>query len=229
MDSLERSLTYPTNSESWLKTVIIGGIFVFLSFLFLPAFLVYGYVVRVIERTESGQTTPPVFDDWGDLFVDGIKAWLVGIVYMLVPIVVAALTIGGALVSLAVDGNVGLTAGGLLFGLAISAVLTLLFGYIAVAAVVNFAREQRFGAAFDFGVLRQIVFHREYALAWLVSVAVLIAAGIVGSLPAVGWLLAPFVTFYALSVSASLWADGVSAALETTETTERTRGEQPAA
>lgn len=229
MESLSSVIAYPTNRDGWLSTVLTGGILVFLGFLFVPLFLVYGYLVRVIRESRTGVAEPPVFSDWGQLFVDGLKAWIIGIIYMLVPILVATVTIGGALVSFATGGNVGATAGGLLAGLLISTLLALAFGYVAVAAIVNFAREDRLGAAFDFGVLRQVVSHRDYAVAWLLSILVLFVAGFVGSLPVIGWVLVPFVSFYALTVAGNLWSSGVAAALDSAETTDRVGGEQPTA
>jgi hypothetical protein len=210
-------------------TTLVGGVLLVLGFLLIPLFLVYGYVVEVIRSSGTGSTEPPTFDDWESLLIDGLKAWAIGIVYMLVPILVAVITVGSVLVSLVTNGNVGMAAGGLLVGFTLSTVLAVVFGYVATAAIVNFAREGRLSAAFDFTVLRQIIFHREYAVAWLVSVVVVTVAGIIGSLPVIGWFLAPFVAFYALTVAGNLWSGGVSAALDDGDLGGSATGRQPAA
>lgn len=217
MDSLEETLRYPTKRENWIRTVLIGGLLIFFSWLVVPLVAAYGYAVRVIQQTTAGETEPPAFDEWGALLVDGLQALVVGFIYLLIPVVVATITIGGALVSFAAGTVTGegaaLAAGGLAFGLTVSTILALVFGYVAIAAIVNFAREGDLAAAFDFQLLRQVVLTREYAVPWLVSIAILLVVGIVASIPVIGWLLAPFVSFYGLVVAATLWADGFSAAL----------------
>lgn len=227
MDSLNSIASYPTNRDDWMQTVIIGGILIFIGFLLVPLVLVYGYVIRVIRRTLDGVDSPPEFDDFGELFVDGLKAWAIGIVYMLIPAVVTGVTVGSAAVSLALDGNLGATMGGLILGLTLSAILSLVFGYVGTAALVNFAREDSMAAAFDFGVIRRVVVHRDYATAWLVALVALFLASLVGSIPVIGWILAPFTGFYALTVAGNLWSDGFSAALDGTDTPGRVSGEQP--
>ena len=228
MEPLESVATYPTNRDDWLLTVLIGGVIVFLGFLLIPVVFVYGYVIRVIKKTQTGDTEPPAFEDWGALFVDGLKAWVIGLIYLLIPGFVAAVTIGSALASLAAGGSPELTAGGLLLGLTLSAILALVFWYVAVAAISNFAREDSVSAAFDFTVLKQVVVHREYAVAWVVSLLVLAAASLVSAIPVLGWILAPFVSFYAFAVAGYLWSGGISAALDGQEIPERAGGEQAA-
>lgn len=233
MGALDEAVTYPMEDDEWLKTVLIGGLLMAFSFLLVPLFLVYGYVVRTIVASLDGQPEPPAFDDWGDLLVDGLLAWIIGLVYMLVPLAVGAITVGGSLVAIATGTEAGLAAGlsGLLFGFLVTFVLALLFGYVAVAAVVNFAREGRFGAGFDLAVIREVAFHRDYAVAWLLAVAVFVATGIVTSMvnviPIVGFFLGAFVTFYATVVAANLWAGGFASALGTTDEVRSAGGEEP--
>lgn len=167
---LEDTFTYPTEHESWIKTVLIGGVLTFLSFLILPLFIVQGYVIRVIRTSIDGASSPPEFDGWGELLVDGLKAWVIGIVYMLIPILVAVLTIGGSMGALATGGRMGTAVGfaGMLGGLTITTGFALVFGYVAVAAIVNFAHEGQLGAGFDVDQLKTLVLDSEFALAWLI-------------------------------------------------------------
>lgn len=217
MESLEKVIRYPTERENWVQTVLIGGVLMFLGVFLVPLIAVYGYLVKTIRANLEGESEPPTFDDWGVLLTDGLQAVIVLLAYMLIPIIVAAVTIGGALLTmataLATGGSAEIAAGTVAFGFVVSSLLAVVFGYVAVAAIVNFVREEELGAAFDATTLRRVLAHRDYAVAWFVSVVLLIAVGLVGSIPAVGWLLAPFASFYALVVSASLWADGFSAAL----------------
>ncbi|MBV0900587.1 DUF4013 domain-containing protein [Haloarcula salina] len=230
MDSIGDSLRYPMEDEDWLTTVVIGGVLTLLGVFFIPILPVYGYIVRAINERVAGATQPPEFDDWGDLFVDGIKAWVIGAVYMLIPGIVAAVVVGGSLISIMTGTRAGVGAGmaGLLGGLLISAVLSLVFGYVAVAAVVHFSVTGDLSAAFDIGTLRQLALSSEYATAWLVSVVLFVGANIAVNLfnviPFVGSLIAgvltAFATFYVAVVATDLWASGYKAALEDGEEAE---------
>jgi hypothetical protein len=227
--NLDEAVRYPTRSDSWIKTVLIGGILIFLGFLLVPLFLVYGYIVRSIGAVLADDPSPPEFDEWGELFVDGALAWIISIVYLLVPLLVAGFTIGGSIAAVATGSEIGAAAGagGLLVGLTISTILSLAFGYLAVVAIVNFAREGQFGAAFDLDVIKTVALDRDYAIAWLVSVGVFLIAGVVSSIPFVGWIITPFVSFYAAIVAADLWAGGFTRALESVDDIARHRNEEP--
>ena len=227
--NLDEAVRYPTRSDSWIKTVLIGGILIFFGFLLVPLFLVYGYIVRSIGAVLADDPSPPEFDEWGELFVDGALAWIISIVYLLVPLLVAGFTVGGSIAAVATGSEIGAAAGagGLLVGLTISTILSLAFGYLAVVAIVNFARERQFGAAFDLDVIKTVALDRDYAIAWLVSVGVFLIAGVVSSIPFVGWIITPFVSFYAAIVVADLWAGGFTRALESVDDIARHRNEEP--
>jgi hypothetical protein len=72
---ISKSITYLRNSDEVAKTVLIGGVPSILSFLLIPAFIVSGYLVRVLQRTMAGNDEAPVFDDWEQLLIDGLKAF----------------------------------------------------------------------------------------------------------------------------------------------------------
>lgn len=226
----DKIVTYPMESTDWVKTILLGGILVFFGWLFVPLFFVYGYLVRTIRGSLSGRAEPPVFSEWGELLVDGVQAWLISVIYLLVPLVVAGFTVGGSVLAIATGSEAGgvAGAGGLMFGFAISALLALAFGYLAAVAIVNFAREGQFGAAFDFDLIKTVAVDREYAVPWLVSVGVLVVASILAGIPVVGWLISPFVSFYAAIVAANLWANGFNQALESTDSISRPKDEEAA-
>lgn len=223
-------LTEPMERDDWVRTVLIGGILLLFSFLLVPLLLAYGYIVRAIRHALVPDAPAPEFDDWGGLLVDGVQGWVIGVVYLLVPAIVAGLTVGASLVAMVTGGNAGVAAGigGLFVGLTVSALLSLAFGYLAVVAVVNFAREGQFGAAFDVSVIKSVALDREYAIAWLISVALFVVVGLLSAVPVIGWLLVPFATFYAAMVAARLWADGFSQAMASTGEKRRRRDEDPA-
>jgi hypothetical protein len=220
----EDALRYPWNGEQKLETLLIGGLLTLLGVVFVPILFVYGYLVRVVRRVAAGETSePPPFGEWGELFVDGIAAFVVSVVYFLVPAIVVT---AGALLFLlpvtAVEAAGPSAGGGLvaivglllaLLGVVVAVVLTFAALYLVPAAVAAFARSGRFGAAFSPSMLRPIAGDRRYATGWLVAVAVSLVVQIVASVVAatgVGAILVPFLLFYGYVAGAYAVGVGIS-------------------
>ena len=88
--AIEASLNYLRDGDDALATLLIGGVLLLASPLLIPAFAVFGYVVRVLRRTADGDDGPPVFDARGELLADGLRAFVVTFVYSLLPLGVVA-------------------------------------------------------------------------------------------------------------------------------------------
>jgi hypothetical protein len=213
-------------SEDWVKTVAIGAVLTLLSVLVVPALIVGGYVVRTIRERAAGATEPPAFDDWGGLLVDGLKAAVIYLVYMIVPIAVFAVTVGGLILGVLTGSETIASVGiaGFLGGIVVSSVLSLVFGYFAVAALVNFACKEDLSAAFDFGTVKRLAFSSDYAIPWLIAVGILIAANIVTNIfnfiPGLGLLIWAPISFYAYVVAAEILAGGYNDVMKRADETE---------
>jgi hypothetical protein len=165
---LSDALSYPSNSDDWLKTMLIGGILIVTSFLIIPAFLLQGYFVRVLRSAARGEDAPPSFDDWDEMLVDGFKMFGIGFAYGLFGIIVPALVVAaGTLVSDVLGMILGLLA--IVFVFAIS--------YLIPAAQTNFALTGKFGAAFEIKQITDAAFTSQYFVAILLSMVV---GGILG-------------------------------------------------
>lgn len=67
--------------------MLVGGL---LSFVPVVNFLVFGYLLRLSrEVTRSGRIVLPEWDDWGGLFIDGLKFAVVWLAYWLLPVLLA--------------------------------------------------------------------------------------------------------------------------------------------
>ena len=83
-DIISDSIKYP--SSNWGKVLILGIIMI-ASILIVPIFLLYGYIFRIIKATLAGIDELPDFDEIGEMFVDGIKVFVVAIIYA-IPVVI---------------------------------------------------------------------------------------------------------------------------------------------
>jgi hypothetical protein len=212
---LDDAISFPTTADDWKGTALIGGGLNLLGALvFLPLLVVYGYLLRVMRAGATGGSAPS-FTDWGDLFVDGVKLFALGLAAVLaagVPLAVLA-GVGGAVAALTGSEAVG---GGVLLGaVLVAGGVTLVLGYALPAAVANVAIEDSFGAAFDAETIVDGAFTREYATAWLLAALVWLVGNTIGSLLAV--VLVGFVVlFYTQVVTAHLLGRGFAAGLGTT-------------
>ncbi|SFR58610.1 DUF4013 domain-containing protein [Halogeometricum limi] len=202
---ISESLNYVRNDEDWIRTVLIGGVLSLLSFLVVPTILVAGYLVRVIRSTMHGEEKPPAFDDWGDLAMDGLKAAIIGFVYMLIPGIVAGVLVGGSIFTIVLgQGSNGasiLGSIGVVVGLLVAFVLGLLAAYVIPAAVANFAETDSLGKGFAIGELRPILTSGKYFTAWITGFAIILAAsivtGVLSVVPLLNLVIGAFLTFYA--------------------------------
>jgi hypothetical protein len=213
---ISESITYLRNSDQVAKTVLIGGILSILSFLLVPAFIVSGYLVRVLQQTMAGNNEAPVFDDWERLLVDGLKAFAITFVYGLVPAIVGFVLVGGGIAA-TFSGDAGSLIGGasILIGSLLALVLGLAAWYVIPAATANFAETGRVSAGFDISALRPVLLSGTYAMGWLMALGVIVLGGVVASVlgvvPIIGALAGVFVGFYAMVAAYYIightWAD----------------------
>lgn len=212
---LSEALAFPRADEDWIETVLIGGVLSILGFLVIPVVLVNGYTLRVTRAAVVGDETPPRFEDWTDLFVDGILVWVIQFVYLAVPAfvlgVVFLFTFTITTVSVSTVAEPGPAAGvgvlvSLLVGLFAGLVL-LLAVYLLPAALANFARTEDFAAAFHLRTIVGAAFSVDYFVAMVLVVAVSIVLGFIGGLLVVV-LVGIFVLFYLQVVVYHLFGQG---------------------
>ncbi|MFC4359052.1 DUF4013 domain-containing protein [Halobium salinum] len=202
---IENSLNYLRNGDDWVKTLLIGGVLGLLGVLIVPTFIVYGYLMRVLRATMRGEERVPEFDDWGDMTVDGLKAFVITLVYGIVPAILGTVFIGFGVLTLFTGGSTdsgilaGLGTAGVLFGVLLTLVLSLVAAYFIPAALANYGETGRIGSGFAFGELRPVLTSTKYLTAWAYAIAIAIGASVlvgIVSITGVGAIVAPFVSFY---------------------------------
>ncbi|WP_435116651.1 DUF4013 domain-containing protein [Halolamina sp. C58] len=198
---LEEGLSYPFNGENALGRIVIGGLLGFGSILIIPAFALMGYLVWVLGGAARGEEEPPAFEDWGEMIVDGLKATAVSIVYGIVPFVLmfASIFIAGSGSATGSETATGVLGGIGVLGLLVSLLAMFLLYYLIPAALTNMALEGNFGAAFDFGTIKQAILSVDYLIAWLIPFLLAALVNVVVfvlAITIVGLVVVPFLQFY---------------------------------
>lgn len=81
------------------STLFVLGALSFFNILIIPAVFFYGYNYRVVKlATQSminGDDVPPEFNDFKQMFIDGLKYIVVVLCYLIVPAIIIAVSILG--------------------------------------------------------------------------------------------------------------------------------------
>lgn len=215
---IEQLATYPMESDDWVMTVLIGGVAMLFSFLIIPGFLVSGYFVKVLRGGMERAKEPPTFDDWGSIFKEGFVAAVIGFVYQIPTILVFFIFVGGSILAFLTGSDAGVGAGlaGLFGGLFLTWILSIVFAIIGLAGVANYARERRFGAGFDFGLITDVITDRSYLVAWAYIVALQIVIGLITGflniIPLLGGIIGVFLSFYGVIIAGWILGQGFAEA-----------------
>src|SRR5208337_2265729 len=108
-----------------------------------------GYTLRVLR----GEKPAPEVTGWGTLIVDGIKYFIVSIIWAIPCLIVLFLAMGSFLAAIASgDTSAALAfAGGALAGLLVFVIVAIITGLLATIGIVRFARTGSMGEAFNIG------------------------------------------------------------------------------
>lgn len=138
------------------KKVLMLGILSILSFLVIPAFLYLGYLFRILKASVAGVDELPKFGEWGEMFLDGFKVFVVLLVYTLIPTALIILGMWVSLLPLIAAQNAGSIAlptisFGVISGLVIiGGILEIIISFLVIIALANMAYYGEIGAAFRF-------------------------------------------------------------------------------
>jgi len=134
----------------WTKWILL-----IISCIIFP--LMMGYVMRVYR----GVKPSPELNEWGSMFIDGIKLFIVEIIYA-IPIIILAVAVffsaGVGFIETISTPNPDPNAvmdlvGAALFGVIILVIVTIIIELIAIIGQVRFARTNSMGQAFNFGAI----------------------------------------------------------------------------
>lgn len=153
-----RSFTYITEDQDWIKKVLLGGVITLIPI--VGPFFALGYMMETLRNVIAGQEIPlPEIGDFGGKLVEGLKGWVIALVYSLPLILFGACAQAGSFAPLLAENvdpgmvetlttvSIGMSAccGCLLLLYAILMSLVLPF------ALGRYAETGQLGAAFKLG------------------------------------------------------------------------------
>lgn len=184
--NLNEAFAFVFRSPAWFGKILIGTLCVVTSFLLIPSWILYGYMIQISRGVRSGERVLPSWDHVAANLVDGLL-YNIALFLWSLPIVVLIL-IGVVISGCASSGEAGATTscsngGGLALFITLGVLLSLVLVVIHPAVYAQFVAGG-FGAAFHFGEVFARV-GRQFGLTLL-----MLLVGILASLVAFLGLIA---------------------------------------
>ncbi|RXE56448.1 hypothetical protein ABH15_10240 [Methanoculleus taiwanensis] len=155
--------------------------------------LIMGYTVRIY----SGAKPAPELENWGELFINGLKLFVIGIIYAIPIFVIAVIALIPAM--MLANGNPAAAIGSAGLGLLVMIVVAIIISLISAIGVIRFAQKGSMGQAFAFGaILGHIgrIGWGSYIIAliilWVVGAVFGIIVTVLSAIPLIGWLIMLF-------------------------------------
>ncbi len=142
-----------------------------------------GYAMKVLR----GEKPAPEVDDWGTLFIDGIKYLIVSLIYAL-PIIIVWVLVMGASAAAIMSGNYSAMMaafGAMALGVLVMFVLAVIIAVFEVIGIVRFARTGSIGEAFNISAILATINKIgwvPYIIALIVLIIVAIIVGIIAGI-----------------------------------------------
>jgi hypothetical protein len=160
------------NTNRWLKLIIA------ILCLGIP---MNGYVMRIYR----GEHPAPEVDNWGTLFIDGLKLMIVGLIYT-IPIFIICVIAYGSIFLAVLSGNTGQMDSPIVSGWTPNIGLVLLMylveiavGLIMPVASIRFARTNSFSEAFNIGAILEYI----GKIGWITYIIALILIALIIGIP----------------------------------------------
>lgn len=193
--NVERAFRFVFDDPRWLSKVLIGGVLLIVPI--IGQLIVMGYSLRLLKHVTEGYDTPlPEWEDFGGLFMLGLKSFIATFVWALP---VLGIVVIGALLSGASNSD-GVMVLAVMAAIAYALLLVLVGPAIQARVALTDSAE----AGLDYRQILGVV--RANPADYLLLVALGIVTGLIGSAGAIvfgiGWLLT---MPYSMLVIAHLW------------------------
>lgn len=210
---INKALTFPTEDERWITKLAIGALLFILSFLIIPIFFIYGYMIQLMRNVMAGIEKPlPEWGDWGKLFMDGLNMFIAGLVYTLPISLALCCSLAFFLPSANMEGDAAeIMAGiGVLAMVGMSCIVfifALALMVIGPAIAIQYAREGTLGACFRFseviGIARDNI--GDIVIALVVVFAISFVLSLVSIIPIIGWIILLAANMYVIFITGHMY------------------------
>ena len=162
-------------------------------------FMFSGYLLNVAKSAMKKDMDLPKWENWGTLFVEGLLAFVIGIIYMLPVVVILGglLLVGGLSVPGLITGGMLGMAGvmaGLGIYLVVLVIVGLVLGFLSTVALLTYAETRDFSSAFAFRDIIKKAFTGTYIVGFIITVVIVgVIAFIIGLIPFIGQFLSTFI------------------------------------
>ena len=205
-----KAFLFVTEDSSWIKKIAIGAVFTFFSWLLIPAFFVVGYQIAIMRRVINNDPQPlPEWEEWGQIFMDGIVVAVAVFVYAL-PVILLSLC--SMFIWLPTASGNDVLAGGAILGVVVISCLVILFAialaFMVPAVYIQYARMGDFGSMFQ--VKEVLAITRENVVNILIVFLMIMVAnfllGLLTWIPICGWfIIAPAGYFWISAATAHMY------------------------
>ena len=168
--------------------------------------LMMGYTMEIWR----GKKPAPEPEQWGKMFIDGLKLLVAAIIYA-IPVILIILVFGGfafftAIQEAAMSGDPNYFTNNMnalmplvaafMVGLLIAFIVAIILALFSTIGFVRMARTERFGEAFNFGAILDTISKIGWGSYILALIILIIIVGIIGFIlnlftliPYIGWLI----------------------------------------
>ena len=162
-----------------------------------------GYAMKVLR----GEKPAPEVDDWGTLFIDGIKYVIVALIYAIPLIIVWVIVMGASAVAIMSGDSTAMMAafGAMAIGLLVMLVLGIIIAVFEIIGIVRFARTGSIGEAFNFGAILATIAKIGW-VPYIIAIVVLVVVGIIFGIIVGILMMIPILGFLIYLCLISPWA-----------------------
>lgn len=187
MINIGRAIQHPFEDREWGTKLVLAAL---ISLVPVLNFAMYGYSLDVLRNTADGHDVPlPTWNDLGRLFADGLKLFVVQLVYAL-PIIVVSLVVafGSVMIAVVADNSsrsgqdtagIGITVISLGFS-CLSIAYGLVIAFISPALYIQLVRTHSIGACFRLGELWAMIQRNlsDYLIILALTIGLGVAIGV---------------------------------------------------
>lgn len=199
-----------TGSFGYAKDKLVGNIVNWILLIILTIIPIVNWIAAgTYLKVYRGED--PKVENIGKSFIDGLLAFIIAFLYMLIPTIIVGIIGGGTLVGAISSGSFAAAAGVGAGVIVLAIILYLLFALVMIPAIINFARKG-FGAAFRFSEIFGMISKAgwlKYIISIILLAIIFSIIGLLGMIPFVGWLImliiSPFIIIWAAKFYANLF------------------------